>query len=180
MRRNAARITFACIVGTLFVSVLLLSRTDVDHNLQTHERHELAAFGDFEDPVLHRRKVVEEFKKRHQGIAAGDRRTVSRQGSTVISSDAVRVQGTPQPTVGSVNRSGWSRYFKYAMKGDANQLWPVNEGLEKNDRILNQLHHVHVDPVGTSAGMESSDRLAYRTCNKTCIARCYPHLRPVC
>jgi hypothetical protein len=121
-------LTAVWVIGTLYVSVTLFLRTDIDQSLLTHS-HLPHKDLDHDDPVLLRRQVVQVFKNIHQGAA----KDVSL--STVKSS-------TEQP---SANRSGWSAYFQYRMTEGS--VWP-REYQETNDRILNQLHHVHVEAAG--------------------------------
>lgn len=46
------------------------------------------------------------------------------------------------------NRTGWPAYFKYAVA--SRKVWPLGDFLEKEDRILNQIHVVQQPEAGLS------------------------------
>jgi hypothetical protein len=121
-------LTAIWVIGTFYVSVTLFFRTDIDQSILTHD-HLPHKHLDEDDPILLRRQVVKVFQNIHQGAA-----------KDVVHST---VRSSAEPL--SNNRSGWSAYFQYRMTEGS--VWP-REQQETNDRILNQLHHIHAEAAG--------------------------------
>jgi hypothetical protein len=117
-------LTAVWVIGTLYFSVMLFFRTDIDQSLLIHE-HLPHKEVHKDDPVLLHRQIVKVFKNIHQGAALSTQLSFSEPLSN--------------------NRSGWSAYFQYYVTEGS--VWP-REYQETNDRILNQIHHVHTDKAG--------------------------------